>query len=201
MFFIKDRIKDMIVSGSENVYPAEVEAVLANHPDLLEVAVIGVPDAKWGESVKACVVRRPGANLSGEALIDWCRDKLAGYKRPRTVDFLDALPRNASGKMLKRKLRETYWSGYERKINWGDVGFALPNVAANASPRIAQSAKFCISHGEGANQCRAKSPLRVSDRPVAMVRSFSEAQQRLSLKASTKICFAEQLIYQPIVTL
>jgi acyl-CoA synthetase (AMP-forming)/AMP-acid ligase II len=117
MFFIKDRIKDMIVSGSENVYPAEVEAVLANHPDLLEVAVIGVPDAKWGESVKACVVRRPGANLSGEALIDWCRDKLAGYKRPRTVDFLDALPRNASGKMLKRKLRETYWSGYERKIN------------------------------------------------------------------------------------
>jgi acyl-CoA synthetase (AMP-forming)/AMP-acid ligase II len=116
-FFIKDRIKDMIVSGSENIYPAEVEAVLANHPDLLEVAVIGVPDAKWGESVKACAVRRAGSTLSGEALIDWCRDKLAGYKRPRTVDFLDALPRNASGKMLKRKLREPYWAGYERKVN------------------------------------------------------------------------------------
>jgi acyl-CoA synthetase (AMP-forming)/AMP-acid ligase II len=116
-FFIKDRLKDMIVSGSENIYPAEVEAVLAGHPDLIEVAIIGVPDAKWGESVKACVVKRDGSALTSETLIDWCRDKLAGYKRPRTVDFLDALPRNASGKMLKRKLREPYWAGYERKVN------------------------------------------------------------------------------------
>jgi long-chain acyl-CoA synthetase len=116
-FFIKDRLKDMIVSGSENVYPAEIEAVLAGHPDLIEVAIIGVPDRKWGESVKACVVKREGSILTAEALMDWCRDKLAGYKRPRTVDFLDALPRNASGKMLKRKLREPYWEGYERKVN------------------------------------------------------------------------------------
>jgi acyl-CoA synthetase (AMP-forming)/AMP-acid ligase II len=115
--FIKDRIKDMIVSGSENVYPAEVEAVLAGHPDLVEVAVIGVPDPKWGESVKACVVARAGSSLTAETLIDWCRERLAGYKRPRTVDFLDALPRNASGKMLKRKLREPYWAAYERKVN------------------------------------------------------------------------------------
>jgi acyl-CoA synthetase (AMP-forming)/AMP-acid ligase II len=115
--FIKDRIKDMIVSGSENVYPAEVEAVLANHPELVEVAVIGVPDAKWGESVKACVVKRKDSALTAEGLINWCRDKLAGYKRPRSIDFLDALPRNASGKMLKRKLREPYWVGYERKVN------------------------------------------------------------------------------------
>jgi acyl-CoA synthetase (AMP-forming)/AMP-acid ligase II len=115
--FIKDRIKDMIVSGSENVYPAEIEAVLASHPDLVEVAVIGVPDVKWGESVKACVVKRKGSTLSAEGLIDWCGDKLAGYKRPRSVDFLDALPRNASGKMLKRELREPYWAGYERKVN------------------------------------------------------------------------------------
>jgi fatty-acyl-CoA synthase len=116
-FFIKDRIKDMIVSGSENVYPAEIEAVLAGHPDLVEVAVIGVPDPKWGESVKACVVKRVGSALTAETLMDWCRERLAGYKRPRTVDFLDALPRNASGKMLKRKLREPYWAGYERKVN------------------------------------------------------------------------------------
>lgn len=116
-FFIKDRIRDMIVSGSENVYPAEVEAVLAGHPDLIEVAVIGVPDRKWGESVKACVVKRPGSTLTAEELIDWCRDKLAGYKRPRTIDFLDALPRNAAGKMLKRKLREPYWAGYDRNVN------------------------------------------------------------------------------------
>jgi long-chain acyl-CoA synthetase len=116
-FFIKDRIKDMIVTGSENVYPAEIEAVLASHPDIVEVAVIGVPDARWGESVKACVVKRLGSTVTAEMLIDWCRDKLAGYKRPRTVDFIDALPRNASGKMLKRKLREPYWASHERNVN------------------------------------------------------------------------------------
>jgi long-chain acyl-CoA synthetase len=91
--------------------------VLAGHPDLVEVAVIGVPDPKWGESVKACVVKRRDSMLTAEALIEWCRDKLAGYKRPRSIDFLNELPRNASGKMLKRKLRESYWSGYERKVN------------------------------------------------------------------------------------
>lgn len=115
--FVKDRIKDMIVSGSENVYPAEIEAVLMSHPELIEVAVIGVPDPKWGEAVKACVVKRPNSDLTETALIDWTRDKLAGYKRPRSVDFLDALPRNASGKLLKRKLREPYWSGFARNVN------------------------------------------------------------------------------------
>jgi long-chain acyl-CoA synthetase len=115
--FIKDRIKDMIVSGSENVYPAEVEAVLAAHPDIVELAVIGVPDAKWGEAVKAVVVKRAGTSLTEQGLLDWARDKLAGYKRPRSVDFMDKLPRNASGKLLKRTLRETYWQGYERRVN------------------------------------------------------------------------------------
>lgn len=115
--FIKDRIKDMIVSGSENVYPAEVEAILAGHPDIVEVAVIGVPDKKWGETVKAVVVKRNGSTLSETALVDWTRDKLAGYKRPRSVDFIDKLPRNASGKLLKRTLREPYWQGYERRVN------------------------------------------------------------------------------------
>jgi acyl-CoA synthetase (AMP-forming)/AMP-acid ligase II len=115
--FIKDRIKDMIVSGSENIYPAEVEGVLAGHPDLVEVAVIGIPDGKWGETVKAVVVKRAGAGLTESTLLDWPRDKLAGYKRPRSVDFVDALPRNASGKLLKRKLREPYWAGYHRHVN------------------------------------------------------------------------------------
>lgn len=115
--FIKDRIKDMIVSGSENVYPAEIEAVLAGHPDVVEVAVIGIPDAKWGETVKAVVVKRPNTGLTEEVLIDWARDKLAGYKRPRSVDFIDVLPRNAAGKLLKRELRAPYWAGYARNVN------------------------------------------------------------------------------------
>jgi acyl-CoA synthetase (AMP-forming)/AMP-acid ligase II len=115
--FIKDRIKDMIVSGSENVYPAEIEAVLAGHPDVVEIAVIGVPDAKWGETVKVVAVTRAGCALTEASLIDWTRDKLAGFKRPRSVDFVDALPRSASGKVLKRTLREPYWQGYDRRVN------------------------------------------------------------------------------------
>jgi acyl-CoA synthetase (AMP-forming)/AMP-acid ligase II len=115
--YIKDRIKDMIRSGSENVYPAEVEAVLAGHPDIVECAVIGVPDRKWGETVKAVVVKRAGSSLSEVALIEWCRDKIAGYKRPTSVEFIQQLPRNASGKLLKRTLREPYWQGYQRRVN------------------------------------------------------------------------------------
>jgi long-chain acyl-CoA synthetase len=115
--FIKDRIKDMVLSGGENIYPAEVEAVLAGHPDIVEVAIIGIPDAKWGEAVKAVVVKRAGRDLTEQSLLDWSRDKLAGYKRPRSVDFVDSLPRNASGKLLKRALREPYWQGYQRRVN------------------------------------------------------------------------------------
>ena len=115
--FLKDRIKDMIVSGGENVYPAEIEGVLMGHPEILECAVIGVPDPKWGETVKVVVVRRAGTALTEAALIEWTRDKLAGFKRPRSVDFIDALPRNASGKLLKRTLREPYWQGYARRVN------------------------------------------------------------------------------------
>jgi acyl-CoA synthetase (AMP-forming)/AMP-acid ligase II len=115
--FLKDRLTDVIVSGGENVYPAEVEAVLMGHPEVLECAVIGVPDAKWGETVKAVIVRRQGTGLNETALIEWSRDKLAGFKRPRSVDFVETLPRNASGKVLKRTLREPYWAGYGRRVN------------------------------------------------------------------------------------
>jgi acyl-CoA synthetase (AMP-forming)/AMP-acid ligase II len=115
--FLTDRVKDMIVSGGENVYPAEVENALSGHPDVADVAVIGVPHDKWGETVKAIVVRRPGADPTAEALIDYARQRLARYKCPTSVDFLDALPRNPSGKLLKRALREPYWKGHERRIN------------------------------------------------------------------------------------
>ena len=116
-FYVKDRIKDMIVTGSENVYPAEVEASLAAHPDIVEIAVIGVPDDRWGEKVKAVAVRRSGSSLSELELLKWAGDRLAGYKRPRSVDFVEKLPRNASGKILKRALREPYWQGRDRAVN------------------------------------------------------------------------------------
>ncbi len=107
----------MIVTGSENVYPAEVEASLSAHPDIVEIAVIGVPDDRWGEMIKAIAVRRQGSELTESELIEWTKDRLAGYKRPRSVDFLEALPRNASGKVLKRTLREPFWKGRDRAIN------------------------------------------------------------------------------------
>ena len=104
--FLTDRIKDMIVSGGENVYPVEVEEALAQHADVADVAVIGVPDPRWGEAVKALVVPRPGARPAAEELIAFARQRLAGYKLPRSVDFVGELPRTPSGKVLKSELRE-----------------------------------------------------------------------------------------------
>jgi long-chain acyl-CoA synthetase len=115
--FLTDRVKDMIVSGGENVYPVEVENLLSTHPDVADVAVIGVPDEHWGETVKAVVVRREGSALTDAELIDWSRDKIAGFKRPRSVDFADELPRNPSGKLLKRVLREPFWKDESRRIS------------------------------------------------------------------------------------
>jgi long-chain acyl-CoA synthetase len=114
--YLRDRLKDVIVSGGENVYPVEIEAVLSHHPDVVDVAVIAVPDARWGETVKAVVVRRPGASTNEAQIIDFCRGRLAGYKRPTSVDFVEAMPRTPTGKILKRVLREPYWHGYERRI-------------------------------------------------------------------------------------
>jgi len=100
----------MIVSGGENVYPVEVEEVISQHSAVAEIAVIGVPDERWGETVKALVVRTPGTNATGEELIAFARERLAGYKLPRSVDFVDELPRTPSGKVLKRELRDRYRS-------------------------------------------------------------------------------------------
>ncbi len=114
--YIQDRIKDMIISGAENIYPIEVENVLLKHPAVLDCAVIAVPDDKWGEAVKACVVVKPAAAATEGELIDFSRERLAHYKCPRSVDFVESLPRNASGKLLKNILREPYWKGLERSV-------------------------------------------------------------------------------------
>jgi acyl-CoA synthetase (AMP-forming)/AMP-acid ligase II len=115
--YIHDRVKDMIVSGGENVYPAEVEHALFAHPAVADVAVIGVPDPRWGEAVKAIVVRKPGMDASAEELVAFARDRIAGYKVPKSVDFVDALPRNPSGKVLKRLLRAPYWQDHDRQVS------------------------------------------------------------------------------------
>jgi long-chain acyl-CoA synthetase len=115
--YLHDRIKDMIVSGAENVYPAEVENVLLSHPAVADAAVIGVPHETWGETVKAIVVLAPGASLDEASIVEHCRANLAHYKCPTSVDVTDALPRNPSGKILKRELRAPYWAGKERAIN------------------------------------------------------------------------------------
>ena len=115
--YIYDRVKDMIISGGENIYPAEVESALFSHPAVADVAVIGVPDEKWGESVKAFVVKKPGVEVTPEDLIVFARERIAGYKVPRSIDFIDALPRNPTGKILKRELRKPYWAGQERQVH------------------------------------------------------------------------------------
>jgi acyl-CoA synthetase (AMP-forming)/AMP-acid ligase II len=115
--FLHDRMKDMIVSGGENIYPAEVENILLSHDTIVDAAVIGVPDDRWGETVKAIVVLAPDATLDEAAIISHCRELLAHYKCPTSVEVVDVLPRNPSGKILKRELRAPYWAGRSRSIN------------------------------------------------------------------------------------
>ncbi|HEY4166833.1 MAG TPA: AMP-binding protein, partial [Reyranella sp.] len=114
--YIVDRKKDMIISGGFNVFPSEVEQVLWGHPAVQDCAVIGVPDEKWGEAVKAVVELKPGAAATADELIALAKDKLGGVKAPKSVDFMAALPRSPVGKVLKKDLRATYWAGRERKI-------------------------------------------------------------------------------------
>ena len=114
---VRARIKEMIVSGAENVYPAEVEAAIAGHPAVADVAVIGVPDPHWGEAVKAIVVARPGAVLAPASVIAWVRARIAGYKVPKSIDVVPMLPLNSAGKIDKRALRAPYWEGHDREVN------------------------------------------------------------------------------------
>ena len=115
--FIHDRIKDMIISGGENIYPAEVENMLVQHPAIADCAVIGVPDQRWGEAVKACVVLRANRQANEHEVIAFSRERIAHYKCPKSVDFVAMLPRNPSGKILKYQLRAPYWKGHTRLVN------------------------------------------------------------------------------------
>ena len=114
--FIMDRSKDMIISGGENIYPREIEEVLIKHPAVREVSVIGVPDARWGEAIKAVVALVPGQSFTEQELIAFCKENIASYKKPKSVDFVENLPKNNYGKILKRELRAIYWKSKDRKV-------------------------------------------------------------------------------------
>ncbi|RED15187.1 long-chain acyl-CoA synthetase [Parasphingopyxis lamellibrachiae] len=115
--YIHDRMKDMIITGGENVYPAEVENALYEHPSVSEAAVIGIPDEKWGEAVKAIVVPKPNQEIDEEHVIGFVRERIAGFKAPKSVDVIEIMPRNASGKILRKDLRAPYWAGKDRQVN------------------------------------------------------------------------------------
>jgi long-chain acyl-CoA synthetase len=116
--YVVDRVKDMIISGGKNVYSIEVENVVAQHPAVAQCAVVGVPSDEWGEQVHAVVVRKPDAQVSGQEIIAFCKERIAGYKCPRSVDVGDVpLPMSGAGKILKRELRRPFWEGKERRVN------------------------------------------------------------------------------------
>ena len=114
--YLVDRKKDMIISGGLNIYPAEIERVIYEHPGVSQCAVIGVPDDRWGEAVKAFVVLQAGRQISEIEIIEFCKKSLASYKKPKSVEFVNELPRNPQGKILKKVLREKYWANRERRI-------------------------------------------------------------------------------------
>ena len=114
--FLLDRSKDLIISGGENIYPREIEEVLVRHPAVFEVAVIGVPHPEWGEAVKAVVVPKPGCDVSGEELIDFCKGRIASFKKPGSVDFVEELPKNNYGKIVKNLIRAPYWGGRASRV-------------------------------------------------------------------------------------
>ena len=114
--FIVDRSKDMIISGGENIYSTQVEAAIHKHAGVLECAVIGIPDDEWGESVKAVVVMKPGESATESEIIEVAKAHLASYQKPKSVDFVDSLPKAPTGKILKRDLRDPYWNRKERKV-------------------------------------------------------------------------------------
>jgi acyl-CoA synthetase (AMP-forming)/AMP-acid ligase II len=116
-FLIVDRKKDIIISGGENISSIEVEKAIYSHASVLECAVIPVPDDRWGEVPKALVVLKPGEQVSDQEIIDHCRERLPGFKVPKSVEFYDTLPKGGTGKILKKELREKYWSGYTKRVH------------------------------------------------------------------------------------
>ena len=115
--YLVDRKKDMIISGGENIYSREVEDILYTHPAVADAAVIGVPDEKWGESVKAVLVLKEGMTATEKEIIDFCKERMAGYKKPKTVEFRESVPKTATGKIKKNEIRNKYWEGFERKVH------------------------------------------------------------------------------------
>jgi acyl-CoA synthetase (AMP-forming)/AMP-acid ligase II len=115
--YIVDRKKDMIISGGINIYPREIEEIIYTHPAVSHCTVIGVPDEEWGETPKAVVVLREEMKATEDEIIDLCRQSLASYKKPTSVDFVDSLPMTPSGKILKREVLEQYWKGYEKRVH------------------------------------------------------------------------------------
>ena len=114
--YVEDRLKDMIISGGENIYSPEVERVLSEHPAVAEVAVIGVPDDTWGEVVRAVVGLKPGTTATEQGIIEFCQKRLAKFKCPRSVQIVEALPRNPTGKILKKDLRAPHWEGRDSQV-------------------------------------------------------------------------------------
>jgi acyl-CoA synthetase (AMP-forming)/AMP-acid ligase II len=114
---IVDRKKDMILTGGENVYSTEVENALYMHPAILECAVIGIPDSKWGEAVKAIIVLKPGQKAAEGEIIEFCKERIAHYKAPKSIDTVEALPRTGSGKIHKKGLRDKYWEDFDKKVH------------------------------------------------------------------------------------
>jgi fatty-acyl-CoA synthase len=115
-FTIVDRMSDMIISGAENIYPKEIEDAISSHPGVLEVAVFGIPDEIYGESVCAVVMKKGGYQVTSDDIINHCAAKISGYKKPKRVEFIDELPKNASGKVTKNILREPYWAGRKKRV-------------------------------------------------------------------------------------
>jgi fatty-acyl-CoA synthase len=115
-FTIVDRMKDVIISGAENIYPQEIENVLLRHPGVREVTVFGIPDEVYGESVCAVVVKKEGVQMGLQDVIDFCASQISSYKKPKRIEFVDELPKNASGKVTKNVLREPYWVGHEKRV-------------------------------------------------------------------------------------
>lgn len=117
--FLLDRSKDVIISGGNNVYPREVEEVLVQHPDVANAVVIGIPDTYWGEAVHAVVIREPGTDVSAQALVEFCGEHMAGYKKPKGVDFVSEFPVSGYGKVLRREVRSRYWKEGSGQIGGG----------------------------------------------------------------------------------